>query len=175
MGIKVNMSDKEASSAPREPLPNGKYLVCWSDGSLAFSKSEKNNGKPYYSAELTVQDGKYEGRKIFTNVMCFEGALYSMSQIIKALGYAIGSDGSFMIDGHDANEIPELDWFIGRSFVVSVKTTPERTDKVTGKTYAARNEVGSWFPASDWAGAPAEATKASGHKAVAPNGAPLPS
>lgn len=159
MGIKVTMSEQEASSSAREVLPAGKYLVAVSDGALKASQSEKNNGKPYYNMELTIQDGKYAGRKVFTNVMCFAGALYSMTQILKADGVEFQGT-NFQVPEHDENEIPELDHFIGREYVVKLSVEPARTDKATGKTYDERNEVRSWYAKSTWTGAAKEDAKA---------------
>src|SRR6266480_7795544 len=94
-GIRVNFSGKEADAAPRdvEPMPTGKYLCAITDVELCYSTSEKNNGKPYYSIEFTVQDdmrgGLYKERKCWSNVMLFEGALYSASQLAKAVGLTV--------------------------------------------------------------------------------------
>lgn len=87
--LRVNFSDQEASSEAfsMDPVPTGKYNVAITDIEVRFSKSEKNNGKPYWSVEMTVQDGKYEGRKFWGNVMLFEGALFSLSQLLKATGF----------------------------------------------------------------------------------------
>lgn len=153
MGIKVNMSTKEGSSASLDPLPVGKYLVAVTDGSLKASTSAKNPGKPFYNLELTVQEGAYDGRKIFTNVMCFEGALYSISQMLKALGVEVvanGDQATFQVPDHEENEIPELEYFMGQQFVVKLSIEKERT--VEGKTYPERNEVKSWSSAKDWKG-----------------------
>jgi hypothetical protein len=141
MGIKVNMTDKEAASQAFEPLPTGWYNVVITDGEVKESKSPKNFGKPFYSLELTVTDGKYEGRKVFDNVMCFEGALYSITQLCSAVGISVEA-GEF--------EIPELYEFLEGEYANKVIQArlgkqPERTvvDERTGesKTYAERNEV----------------------------------
>jgi hypothetical protein len=101
-GIRVNISDKESASQDREPLPAGKFHFKITNMEIAFVKelnaqgnSNKNAGKPYINFEFTVQDGKYATRKDWTNAMCFEGALYTISQILKALGHPVpmGADG----------------------------------------------------------------------------------
>ena len=147
MGIKVNMSDKEASSSAPEALPAGKYAIAITDGKLAECGPEsKNPGKPYYNIELTVQgEDKYAGRKVFTNVMCFAGALYSWAQILKASGVTVEKNGDFMVPGFEENELPELDWLIGREYVVRLSKEAEKTDPKSGKTYPERNEVKSWL------------------------------
>lgn len=147
MGIKVNMSENEAKSASLEVLPAGKYLVAVSDGKLMECGPEsKNPGKPYYNMELTIQSDKYEGRKLFTNVMCFNGALYSLSQILKASGVAVDRNGAFQVPEHEENEIPELDWFIGREYVVRVAVQAANRGK-DGKDYPERNEIKGWLSA----------------------------
>lgn len=98
-GIRVNMTDKEATSADREALPVGKYHLKITDMEVKFVKpGGKNSGKPFIAFEFTVQDGKYSGRKDWTNAMCFDTALYTISQICKALGMEVPPNGgSFKI------------------------------------------------------------------------------
>jgi len=137
MGITVNMSDKEAKAGVIEPVPAGWYKVVISDGELKESNSQKNYGKPYYSLEFTIAEPEaYEGRKIFTNAMLFDKALYTISGLMKALGYNVTA-GEL--------EVPDLDELMGREVMLKAKITPERTvtDASTGekKTYEPRNDV----------------------------------
>jgi hypothetical protein len=136
MGIKIVMTDQEASSKVLEPIPAGWYKVTISDGDLKASKSEKNHGKPYYSLERTVNEpAEFEGRKVFTNVMLFEGALYSAAQLLKAL---TGED----LTGGEV-EFPELDELMGQEVMAKVKITGTRTVQTPEgpKTYEPRNDV----------------------------------
>jgi hypothetical protein len=130
MGIKVVLSEKEASSKALEPVPSGWYKVNISDVELRESKSAKNNGKPYYSFEFTIAEGDHEGRKVFTNAMLWDGALYSIVQIMTALGYEVEA-GEL--------EIPEPDDFLGQELMAKVVITPAR--KVDDKEYDARNDT----------------------------------
>lgn len=132
--LRVNFSKQEAESESFVPLPAGKYNVKITSGSVKRSKSSKNLGKPYYNLEYTVQEGPHQGRKVFDNVMLFEGALYSLTQLLKALGYPVGQ-GSMAV--------PKLAELIGQGFVASVKVQPERT--VDGKTYDPNNAVKGYF------------------------------
>jgi hypothetical protein len=92
------MTEQEAKSADREPLPAGKYHFKITDMEVMFVKEgSKNAGKPYINFEFTVQDGKYETRKDWTNAMCFDGALYTISQILKALEHPLPKDGKLVI------------------------------------------------------------------------------
>lgn len=114
-GLKVNFSQEEASSEAMDfdPLPTGKYHVKITDVELRESKSEKNAGKPYWNLEMTVQDGPYENRKLWGNVMLFEGALYSLGQLAKALGM----EDEIIKKGN----VPDGDDLISRDLIVTVK------------------------------------------------------
>jgi hypothetical protein len=110
--LKVNFSDEEAGSEARdfEALPTGKYHVTIFDGELKESQSQKNPGKPFWSLTLQIQDGKYEGRRLWANVMLFEGALYSLAQLLKA----IGRD-----DALKSGKVPAIDELLGKDCVVT--------------------------------------------------------
>jgi hypothetical protein len=87
--LRVDISEQEATSEARvfTPIPGGAYTFYITDGSVKkCGPSSKNPGKPYFALELTVADGEYQGRKQFTNVMLFKGALYTWAQLAKALG-----------------------------------------------------------------------------------------
>jgi hypothetical protein len=89
-GIRVNMSAEEAKSEARLDLPAGKFHLKITDMEIKFtSQAAKNAGKPYINFEFTIQDGQYAGKKDWTNAMCFEPALYTISQILKALGMKV--------------------------------------------------------------------------------------
>jgi len=138
-GIKVNLSKEEASSKPFELLPKGQYKVTVSDCELKESKSQKNPGKPYYAMELTITEGKYEGRKLFTNVMLWSGAGYTLGQLLQAAGLSDGSAGEI--------NVPSPEWWLSEcpDMIAVVRVQRERTvkDPQTNeeKTYDERNEV----------------------------------
>jgi len=133
-GLRVNFSDKEAASEARsvELLPRGEYHVSITDIELRESQSEKNYGKPYWGIEFTIQEGPYADRKAWTNCMLFEGALYTLSQLMKATGYDITA-GDF--------EVPNPYDLIGKEVVVSIVKQGKRSNKQTGEEYDERNEV----------------------------------
>lgn len=134
MGLKVNFSSEEASSEARsvELLPRGEYHVKLTDvEDRECGEKSKNPGKPYWGLEFTVQEGKYENRKLWTNCMLFDGALYTFSQLMKALGYDIRS-GEF--------EVPDGEDLVGRDMVVTVKIKP-KSKGADGQEYDERNEV----------------------------------
>jgi hypothetical protein len=118
--LRVDFSDAEAKSEGRsfDPLPTGKYNVVITDWSMEKSgPNAKHPGKPYWHLELTVQDGTYENRKLWTNVMLFSGALYSLSQLLKVMGR------EDVLDKQSPNygKIPSCDEFVGKPFVAVVK------------------------------------------------------
>lgn len=111
--LKLNFTDQEAASEARsfDALPSGKYHVKITDIELRKSTSDKNYGKPFWHVEHTVQEGPYADRKLWTNVMLFSGALFSLSQLLKATGYPVGNEVV----------VPPADEFIGRDVVVLVR------------------------------------------------------
>lgn len=166
-GIRVNLSAKEAASESRdqELIPIGKYLMAVSDvDTKEVTNPPKegkrdNRGKLYYAIELTVLGTDYDARKVWTNAMLFDGALYTMVNILKALGVPFtGSDENptFQVPGYEPNVIPEPGWFLGKQMVVRVghkKGTIK--DRETGERYADRAEPTGFFSTKDW-----DATKA---------------
>lgn len=116
MSIKVNFSDKEASATAFdafEPMPTGTYYARITDiDERECGPESKNPGKPYWNVEFTVQDGTFEGRKVWTNAMLFEGALYTVVQMMKACGFQ---------DLIQKGEIPEADAFITKEVYINVK------------------------------------------------------
>jgi hypothetical protein len=147
--IRVNFSEEEASSEARDfdPLPGGKYLAAITDYEVRRSTSEKNNGKPYWALTLTIKDegGKYDGRKVWANVMLFEGALYSLSQLLKATGYEDRLPG-----GKKAGQIPSGDELLGKEVVLNLakqRDTYKEKQYDDGEKYF-KNEV-KGFKSSD--------------------------
>ena len=153
-GIRVNMSAKEGKSKTLEPLPSGRYLVAVTDCDLdECGPSSDNAGKPMFKLEVTVQDGDYEGRKAWTNVMLFEKALYSISQMIKAQGVDIkevGDKAEFQVPGYEPNVIPGPEYWMSKQFIIRTKLMPKRKDPKSGKEYDERTEIKGFMSPKDW-------------------------
>jgi hypothetical protein len=156
MGIKVNVSRQEAESKVLEPVPSGWYRVTVSDidvkevsNAPAPGKTD-NRGKPYYAIECTISEGEHEGRKLFTNAMCFDGALYTITQLMKATGFEV-NEGDLEIPDHEA--------FLGEECFAKVSVQPKRTVKINGeeKTFDARNDVKGFRSLEEHNTAPAAA------------------
>lgn len=117
--LKVNFTDQEAGSVVREVPPSGTYVVNITNGELKEVKpGRKNTGKPYWQLTFVVQDGPYTGTTLIASVMLFDGALYSLAQLMKSLGYDINS-GDFVI--------PSLEAIIGQQVLVRGLKMPPRT------------------------------------------------
>jgi hypothetical protein len=123
--LKVNFTDEEASSVAREIPPSGEYLVAITDGEIKEVKpGRKNTGRPYWQLRLVIQEGAYAGSSLIASVMLFDGALYSFSQLMKALNYDVNS-GDFVV--------PSLDEIIGqnvnvRGFKMPAKSLADGTE-----------------------------------------------
>lgn len=114
--LRVNFSEKEAESEARDytPVPTGKYHCAITEIETRFSNSEKNKGKPYWAVTLVVQNGPYADRKFWANVMLWDGALYSLAQLMKAVGRH---------DVLETGQIPNPDELLGEQVKVSVVKT----------------------------------------------------
>lgn len=151
--LKVNFTEEEASSKAREVPPSGEYHVALTDGSLEVVKpGRKNTGKQYWKCTFVIQEDKYKGVTIFSTVMLFDGALYSLSQLMSALGYNVNS-GEF--------QVPHIDELFGKELIVRGIKRPAFIGE-DGKEISERFEIKSYKPLRD----------VSGHKATTSN--PLP-
>jgi hypothetical protein len=173
-GFRVNFSDKEASAEARElrVMPRGPYHVAITDVSLEESKSDKNYGKPMFAFEFTIQEGDFKGQKLWTRAMLWEGALYTISQMLKAVGI-------------DPNRgvIPPAEFWMGKHMIAIVKIVnkmsknpetqkydiPELDEK--GKNIK-QNDIAGFKSMRDWRGAPESASP--GEKAKAESVSLLP-
>ena len=115
MGLQVNFSAEEASSEAREydAIPSGSYHVRLTDiTTKECGPNSKNPGKEYWALEFTVQDGDHVDRKVWANAMLFEGALYTLAQLLKATGHE---------DALKTGMIPDPDVLISSELTVVVK------------------------------------------------------
>jgi hypothetical protein len=174
-GIRINLTSKEASAGPQDPVPNGQYLVAVTDcEQTECGEESKNPGKPYYKVEFTVQEGPYEGRKIWTNAMLFSGALYTIVNMLKAVGIDVDKDsGFFQVEGFDDCTVPDPDWWIARQMVVKTKVQKggyKKGEKAPdGERYDDKSEVKGFYPASSWKGVPtAQAAVSTGAVSLLP-------
>jgi hypothetical protein len=132
--LRVNFSKDEAEAETFDELPVGKYPTIITGCKVVRSTSAKNPGKPYYKLEFTVQPpNRYARAKAWGNVMLWEGALYSLSQLMKALGYDV--EGNM--------RVPQPDDLIGQQVIIKMGMGKENKVEKNGETvtYPARVEV----------------------------------
>lgn len=114
--LKLNLTLEEASSEARsfKALPTGDYHVKITDIELQeCGPNSKNPGKPYWHITHVVQEGDYENSHLWTNAMLFEGALYTLVQLLKATGHFDGAGSALTV--------PDPDSLIGRDVIVNVQ------------------------------------------------------
>lgn len=129
--LKVNFTQDEATSKPREVLPTGEYVCSIVEASDEVVRpGKKNHGKPYWKVRFVVQAGPFEGQNIYATVMLFDGALYSLAQLMSALGQDINS-GEFIV--------PETEWLIGKP--VTVRGQRKSAETKDGQDLPERFEV----------------------------------
>lgn len=149
--LRINLSAEEKGSEAREfeVLPGGKYWVKITDGEVREVVNppkpgkQDNRGKPYWRLEHVIQDGPYEGRMLWNNVMLFAGAGYTLVQILKATGHPVEGDSVV---------VPPLEEFIGEDVFVTVKKMkdafrmdPERGDWAPGDPPIYKNEISGYL------------------------------
>lgn len=149
--IRVNFSDKEAGSEAfeSEPLPSGKYPCTITDVQLVPSKSAKNKGKPMYKLEVTVHEDfpKYGKRKMWTNICLWDGALYSLAQLMKSTGFVDEA-------GRPLSKVPPADAFMDLDVLVVAarkgkrQKTDEQGNKIEGEFWEPRTEISGFKPLS---------------------------
>jgi len=134
VGLKVTVSDQEASSGDREGLPVGKYHCAITDVRLDSPSSGDNIGKPMLVFEFTIQDSElnqpaklneFKNRKQYVNACVWEGALYTIVGILKAMGkYEENVDESGELDVPD-----DPDYYIGEQMFVRRATNNKQRQK----------------------------------------------
>lgn len=144
--ITVDFSDEEAASKALEALPSGKYNVEITKVELKRSQSDKNPGKPYYSIVMRVFEGPYTKRTVYGNVMLWQGAAYSLNQLMNATGFATKSG---------PNRVPSPQELIGKRLTIRGVKVPPKGE------YDEKFEVKGYMPLKDGAVASAGAATTS--------------
>lgn len=134
MGIRVNFSET-GDVTPREPVPSGKYRATVTDGELRDSNSSDYQ---YINWEFTIKEPAYDGRKVWSMTTLAPHALFSLKQLLEAVGMDANGELDFDIDD-----------VIGKDLVLRiVKEGPgSYTDRRTGekKEHDERNQVKSYI------------------------------
>jgi len=114
MTVRVNVSDQEdKSGGDYQPIPSGMYNAVITDVESKASASDNNFGKPMLYFRFTIQDGIYAERVIGANACLWDGALYTIVGLLKAIGEY---DNCKKGGGLDIPEEPEF--YLGRAIKV---------------------------------------------------------
>lgn len=132
--IRVNFSTEEAEAKTFEPIKkNGWYKVAITDGEMkACGPNSKNPGKPYWNLRLTIQEGEYENRNFWDNVMLFHPALYSLAQLMTAHGKNIEA-GDFTV--------PPLTEIVGTGLVFEARIVYVPANAKGNEGYDEKNNI----------------------------------
>ena len=95
--VTVNFS--ETSSSDFDLIPAGKYHAKVTGGEMKESGPNANNpGAQYINWEFTIQEGAQEGRKVWTNTSLLPHALFSLKNLLSAVGFETSASLDFEID-----------------------------------------------------------------------------
>lgn len=158
MPLNINVSDKAAEKRkPFEDLPQGWFVVQITDVELRESQSEKNSGKPMYNFEFTVTDdernpqdengaSKYSGRRLWTNACLWEGAEFTIVNILRALGHDV-LPGNLAVP--DVTNPQERDALFGQFLQIRNGVTRKERAAARKEKREATTEITDFKSASD--------------------------
>lgn len=82
--ITINIDAEDAASS--ELIPTGVYDAVVDEVVEQASKSAENAGKPMYRTVFKIEGGDYAGRKATSYICLWQGAHFSLLQLLKAIG-----------------------------------------------------------------------------------------
>lgn len=145
-----------------QPLPVGQYKLAVTNTELAESgQNSKNPGTKYLKVEIEVQDGEYQGRKIFNRLNLFhpDDKVKKIAQVeLEKIATAIGK----VIQNHeDLRGVPFLaDVIVQTGRLKNPSNDPETRKKQeedpNAERYADSNVIKKYYPIT--AGAMPKAT-----------------
>lgn len=132
--MRLNFADTdEPKEGGFELLPNGKYhCQVTSVEETETGENAKEPGTPMLKMEYTVMSGKYEGRKIWDNLVLGDSSLWKTKALLYAIGYTKEEVAS-----PDFDFQPE-EMFMERELTISLGRQPAKDG------YEARNKVNSY-------------------------------
>lgn len=95
--VTVNFS--ETSNSDFDVIPAGKYHAKVTSGEMKESGPNANNpGAQYINWEFTIQEGTQEGRKVWTNTSLLPHALFTLKNLLSAVGLETSGSLDFEIN-----------------------------------------------------------------------------
>lgn len=144
-GLRINLTQEEANAEVKvyEVPPTGKYLVNIVDiEEKKCGLESKNPGKPYWKTRFVIDEGKYAGQSIFTNIMLFSPATFLILPLVKSLF-------PHMIDGL-VLDIPDASALIGKQVLLVGRKWNENTKRKNGSVREyAEFQVTGFLPAEN--------------------------
>ncbi|SRR5258706_4541048 len=130
--MKVNLADVEQKDF--DPIPAGRYHFKITDGEIREAGPQaKNPGSEYVNWELTVQEGEFTDRKVWTNTSFLANSLWRVQQLLAATGKYTEDQLSGELDF-------EIEDLIGCDVIADVKLKPETSE------YSASNDIKKFLP-----------------------------
>lgn len=146
LDLRIDFTDVEEQTEFK-PVPPSKQNVMvtdWDQGETG--ENSKAPGSAKLTLELTIQDGDYNGRRIWDTFTFGEKSLWK----IKGLMTAVGEDlNRAWTVSEIVAQAPE---WIGKELTVRLAVQPARRDERTGNEYQARNQVKNYYPLAEGSG-----------------------
>lgn len=113
------------------PIPAGRYAFRITDGEIREAgPNAKNPGSQYINWELTVSEGEFEGRKVWTNTALLDNSLWRLVQLMESADRYKEEIDTEELVGH----------LTGAELVADVKVNPETAE------YNASNDIRKFLP-----------------------------
>jgi hypothetical protein len=150
LDLRIDFTDVEVNQGGDfTPVPPSKQNVVISDWDQGVTgENSKNPGSTKLTLEVTIQDGEYQGRRIWDVFTFGEKTLWKIKGLLTAIGE--DTDRSWTV-AEILDAAP--DW-VGKELVVRLAVQPARQDERSGTEYPARNQVKNYFPAANGSLAP---------------------
>lgn len=129
-----------------DPAPAGEYELELTDYKEDEVRSGDNAGATMYKLTWEIKDDandKVDGKKVFDNQTYTEKAMFRVKAMLKAFGYEVPDD-----DGADDVDF-EYDDLLGQKLRARLSVQPESKDKVSGRMYAAKNQIAKYIIPGD--------------------------
>lgn len=157
--INITADDIASESKEYEPLPTGFYVCAVTGVEIKEVQNGPNAGKHYLQTELTVQEGEFENRKLWNNLMLFNmpKGNWAITQFLKACEIQV-EEGEI--------SIPSAEFFMGK--VVTARVVRKKDTYKTNRdgmradgTAWYKNEVAGFNTSEDAPVAPKRRSKRS--------------